>query len=88
NVARGLRRLGSPAVAIYPAGGATGAQLEALLAAEGIASRLILTKSAVRENLVVADTTTNLQYRFGMPGATLTASEQLQVLEVLHQFVR
>ncbi|MBD2721051.1 1-phosphofructokinase family hexose kinase [Hymenobacter armeniacus] len=88
NVSRGLRRLGTPSVAIYPAGGPTGAQLEALLAAENIASRVIPTKSAVRENFVVVDTNTNQQYRFGMPGPPLTASEQLQVLEVLHQFVR
>jgi 6-phosphofructokinase 2 len=85
NVSRGLHRLGTPSVAVYPAGGHTGALLEALLTAEGIASCVIPTQSAVRENFVVVDTATHQQYRFGMPGARLTDAEQLQILEALHR---
>ncbi|GAB2956785.1 1-phosphofructokinase family hexose kinase [Hymenobacter coalescens] len=83
NVARGLRRLGSEAVAVFPAGGPSGTLLQELLTAEGIAQQAVPAAGYTRENFIVVDTSSSQQYRFGMPGTPLTAAEQQQVLSTL-----
>ncbi|MDO7852456.1 1-phosphofructokinase family hexose kinase [Hymenobacter convexus] len=88
NVSRGLRRLGTLSVAVFPAGGPAGRCLQDLLAAEGIAHRVVPIQDATRENFVVLDTATHQQYRFGMPAARLTPAEQHEVLVACAQFVR
>jgi 6-phosphofructokinase 2 len=83
NVSRGLKRLGSDSVAVFPAGGATGARLQELLAAEDVAQLAIPAEGWTRENFIVVDAAAGQQYRFGMPGTPLTAQEQQQVLAAL-----
>jgi 6-phosphofructokinase 2 len=75
NVARAIRRLGGDALAIYPAGGATGASLERLLAAEGIRQSRLSIDSWTRQNLNVLEESTGHQFRFVFPGPTLADPE-------------
>lgn len=69
NVAKALKRLGSNDLsAIYLAGGYTGIILNSLLQKEGIRSKVIDTGVDTRENIMITDKATNLQYRFITPG--------------------
>lgn len=75
NIARAIKQLGGDALAIYPAGGHTGSFLQSLLDEQGVTSKVIPVAAPTRENLIVVEAATNNQYRFGMPGASLTAAE-------------
>jgi 6-phosphofructokinase 2 len=69
NVAKTINRLGSNDVlAVYFSGGYTGQLLNSLLHKEGLASEIIHTDVDTRENIMVVDKATNLQYRLIMPG--------------------
>ncbi len=83
NVARGLKRLGLDARAVFVAGGPPGEALRQLVAREDLAATAVPIAAWTRENLTVVDEASNQQYRFGMPGAALTSAEQTQVLAVL-----
>jgi 6-phosphofructokinase 2 len=83
NVSRALRRLGADSVAVFPAGGPTGQLLQELLAQEQVQQLPIETAGRTRENFIVVDASSGQQYRFGMPGTELTATEQQQVLAAL-----
>lgn len=87
NVARAIKKLGAKATAVYLSGGYTGQFLAQLLEKEGILSINIPIKDHTRENLVVMDISTNQQYRFGMPGPTVTEEEYAPVLELLKKSV-
>jgi 6-phosphofructokinase 2 len=74
NVARVLHRLGTPARALFPAGGATGARLQALLAAEGLPHEALpLPAGDTRDSLTVRCRASGDDYRFLLPGPPLTA---------------
>ena len=79
NVARAVQALGGQAQALAVLGGATGAQLAALLAAEGVALTVIPGGGETRQSLSVTDAD-GAQWRFVLPGppapdaATLTAA--------------
>lgn len=75
NVARAIKKLGGNALAIYTSGGYTGRFLNDLLHQEGIETKIIETKNYTRENLIVLDSNTNQQYRFGMPGSAILEEE-------------
>jgi 6-phosphofructokinase 2 len=75
NVARAARELGGAVVAVWTRGGHSGAVLEELLLAEGLASRPVPVRGATRTSLIVLETSTGLQYRFGVPGPALGADE-------------
>ncbi|TGE16565.1 1-phosphofructokinase family hexose kinase [Hymenobacter elongatus] len=83
NVARGLQRLGLHTRAVFVAGGPPGDVLQQLMAREGLATHPVPTAAWTRENLTVVDGSTNQQFRFGMPGTTVTAEEQVRVLTTL-----
>lgn len=80
NVARAIRKLGGNATAIYLAGGYTGKAFTELLKKEGIDSIVSEIKENTRENLIVLETSTNQQYRFGMPGPSVLEQEWQQCL--------
>jgi 6-phosphofructokinase 2 len=86
NVARGLRRLGLEAQAVFTAGGPPGELLKHLAAAEGLSCCPVPTASWTRENFTVVETSSNQQFRFGMPGTTLTPAEQDTVMATLAAF--
>ena len=81
NVARAITQLGGKAIAIFPAGGATGEHLVALLADERVAVDTVQAKDWTRQNLHVHVESSGEQYRFVMPGAMLTDDEFRQLEE-------
>ena len=81
NVARAIIHLGGKATAIFPAGGATGEHLVALLADEQVAVDTVDAKDWTRQNLHVHVESSGEQYRFVMPGAKLTDDEFRQLGE-------
>ena len=81
NVARVLKRLGIEASAIYPAGGATGNLLDALIEREGVQGLRIPVHNETREDLTVFDEATRQQFRFVFPGAPLGELEWQACLE-------
>lgn len=85
NVARAIKKLGGNATAIYLAGGYSGKFLIQLLEEEHIHSIVIETAHHSRENLIVLDISSNLQYRFGMPGPVTNENEWRQVLEEIEK---
>lgn len=83
NVARAIRKLGGESVALYCAGGPSGAVLGCLLEEEKVRRETIEIRGWTRENLTVLETATGQQYRFVMPGPALSESEWLGVLDHL-----
>lgn len=75
NVSRVLKRLGVDALAIMQASGPNGAHLKEMLNDEGIGFSAFETKGWTRENFVVNERSTQLQYRFDMPGPKMTTEE-------------
>jgi len=77
NVTRAVNKLGGTARALWTRGGATGELLEQLLDAEDIDHYPLPVAGLTRENLIVDETVSDQQYRFGMPGEALR-DEELQ----------
>ncbi len=81
NVARAIKKLGGSALALWTCGGHSGRLLSDLLDAEQIEHLPLEIAEATRENLIVFEEQSGLQYRFGMPGARLSEAEMQQCLE-------
>ena len=75
NVARAIKKLGREATAVYLAGGYSGKTFTQLLTDELVDSIVTETRESTRENLIVLETASNQQYRFGMPGPTIRELE-------------
>lgn len=82
NVARVLHRLGADVKAIYPAGGATGAALTKLLLAEGVPAQVVPIGGETRESFSVHEASSGQDWRFVLPGPTLSEAELRSCLEV------
>ena len=85
NVSRAIKKLGGNSTAVYLAGGYSGKFFETLLDKEGIESIVIPIADITRENMIVVDESSNLQYRFGMPGPVISANELAQCIQVIEQ---
>jgi 6-phosphofructokinase 2 len=85
NVARVVKRLGGDVLAIYPAGGFSGHFLNELMEKEGVPTAPVPISENTRENLIVLDTSTNQQYRFGVPGPALDEAEWQACLDEVEQ---
>ena len=83
NVARAVHRLGGEATALYLAGGPPGEMLRGLLEDEAVAHRALPIDEWTRENLIVYEEASSLQYRFGMPGPRVTEAEWRRCLDEL-----
>jgi len=83
NVSRAIKKLGGESLAVYFQGGPPGEILNHFLTDEGINHHLIETANWTRENLVVYETSTGQQYRFGMPGPIIKKKEWQGILEYL-----
>lgn len=83
NVARVVHRLGASCAALFPAGGATGAQLLRLLAAEQVPAIPVPIAGDTRESVHVRDRSAAVDYRFVMPGPELAAHEWQACLQRL-----
>lgn len=75
NVSKGIRKLGGSSTAVFPSGGATGLRLQALLQEAGVDIAVHPVPGETRENFSVTETSTNLQYRFTMPGLEISESQ-------------
>ncbi len=75
NVSRAIKKLGGSSLLIYTAGGLTGKRLDKLLDKEKLNEMPIYIENSTRENLIIRENSTNLQYRFGMPGPSLSKDE-------------
>src|SRR4051794_23324568 len=75
NVARVAIRLGVEAVAAVLAGGPTGERFLALLAQETVPTEVIPIAGEVRESFTATESSSGRQYRFVLPGPTVTPPE-------------
>ncbi len=85
NIARAIKKLGGAATAIFPSGGYTGKYFNHLLEEENIDAVIIETRNETRENIIVVDQANNNQYRFGMPGTELAATEWKKCLQAVEE---
>ncbi|HBA71616.1 MAG: phosphofructokinase [Geobacteraceae bacterium GWC2_55_20] len=83
NVSRAIRKLGGESMALFPCGGPTGEYLLDLLKQEGLDCRSIPVGGWTRENLVVLEESSGLQFRFGMPGSPISESEWRNCLDAV-----
>jgi len=83
NVSRAIRKLGGDSLALYMAGGFSGQVLSDLLDQEGLSHQALAIAGLTRENFTILEKSTGQQYRFGMPGPTLTEAEWRRCLEEL-----
>jgi len=83
NVTRVIRELGGSSLALYLAGGVTGAVLEELLAGSGIAGRRVAIKDHTRVSHTVFERSTGLEYRFVPEGPEVEPSEWQECLAML-----
>ncbi len=75
NVSRAIRNLGGDSLAVYPSGGAPGQLFRDLLDHEKINHHSITIKGWTRQNLMIYETNSGQQFRFGMPGPELSRDE-------------
>lgn len=83
NVARVLHRLGLDVMAMFPVGGSTGQRVCRLLAQEGVRSLCLPIEKETRESFHVTERASGREYRFVLPGPTLSESDWRQVLDRL-----
>jgi len=83
NVARAIAEFGGQVAAYWPCGGAVGKLCRRLLDEEGLEHHPIDIQATTRENLIVWERSSKQQFRFGLPGATLTGEELQSIFEIL-----
>lgn len=83
NVSKAVRKLGGQSVAVFPAGGTNGAVLRKILKNAEIEMRVLDVPGETRENFSVTETTSNVQYRFTMPGLELSEKQANALLEMV-----
>jgi 6-phosphofructokinase 2 len=81
NVSRAINRMGGSSEALYSAGGREGKRLAGLLDDEGIAHRAVEIAGQTRVNITVQESSSDRQYRFGMPGPLMQEREWMELLE-------
>lgn len=75
NVSKAIKKLGGDSVAVFPAGGNNGELLKKILTKEKIIHKGIPVCAETRECFTITEHSINAQYRFVMPGATLSKEE-------------
>jgi 6-phosphofructokinase 2 len=88
NVVRVARTLGADALAVFPTGGPTGQTVQELLQRSGIPHRAIPIVGPTRESFTVDERRSGGQYRFVLPGPTLSEPEQQSCLRTLTEVAR
>lgn len=83
NVASIAHILGAPVSAVFPAGGPIGERISVLVADAGVPVHQVAVAGSTRESLTVNERSTGRQYRFVLPGPTLSADEQSDCLTEL-----
>ncbi len=87
NVARFAHALGGDVVSVFTAGGSTGERLVDLVHASRTPYTPVAIDGSTRESFTVNDHATDQQYRFVLPGPTLTSAEWRQALEKLREAI-
>ncbi len=85
NVSRALANLGCASTPVYLAGGTSGNHFQQLLAKEQIASIVVPIEGNTRTNLTVVETSSGLQFRFGMVSPPIQEAEWQFCLQILAQ---
>jgi 6-phosphofructokinase 2 len=75
NVARALHKMGGHALPLYAAGGMNGQVLQTLLRNQLAQEQLLPIAGETRESFTIFEETTTHQYRFNLPGPTLSETE-------------
>lgn len=75
NVARAICRLGGIAKALVAVGGTSGDRLLNLLSAEAVPVHPVAVSGETRESFAVTDEVSGAQYRFSLPGQSLTRED-------------
>jgi 6-phosphofructokinase 2 len=83
NVARVINRLGGHPLALFPAGGPIGRLLENLVAAEGVQYRSLPIAGDTREDMTIDERSTGAQFRFVLPGPSLSPIEAHAFLNMI-----
>ena len=83
NVSKGIRRLGGESLAVFPCGGVNGTLLNSILDREGVTTSVINVDGETRENISVTETDTNQQFRFTLPGISLTLEDADKCLKLI-----
>jgi len=83
NVSKAIKRLGGESIALFPCGGNNGEALKKLLLKEGITFKDFPVSGETRENFTAHELSSNAQFRFVMPGSSLTTDE----LEGFYKFI-
>jgi 6-phosphofructokinase 2 len=83
NISRALKKLGADSLAIYAKGGPSGHVIKHLLEKDGIKQHTIETLAPTRENFILVETSTNNQFRFGMPGEIMTEAEVKEFVDYI-----
>ena len=81
NVSRAIKKLGGTSTLFYTQGGLSGQLLNNLVKEEGINHQSISINGAIRENLIILETSTGYQFRFGMPGPEIHEDEWRRCLD-------
>ncbi|WP_341953437.1 1-phosphofructokinase family hexose kinase [Salinibacterium sp. TMP30] len=87
NVARTIHRLGGESLAIYAAGGLTGATYRQLLEAEGVPSLAVPLAGTTRESFTIDETDSGEQFRFVLQGPELSEAEWRGCLATLAEAI-
>lgn len=87
NVARFAGALGGDVVAVFAAGGSTGERLVDLVYASRTPYTLVPLEGATRESFTVNDRAGDQQYRFVLPGPTLSPAECALCLDKLREAI-
>ncbi|MBX3564048.1 MAG: 1-phosphofructokinase family hexose kinase [Sphingomonas sp.] len=83
NVARVVHALGGEVTAVFPHGGPAGETYVGLLREAGVPIIPVKIAGATRESFTVDEGETGLQYRFVLPGPTLSTAEIEALLEAI-----
>lgn len=83
NVSRVIHRFGGNTIAFFPAGGYTGDYFVQMLANEQVPFREVILAGETRENIVITDDSSGLQYKFGMPGPVVSEAEYHELLKAI-----
>lgn len=83
NVARAVHAFGGTVTAIFPCGGAPGATFEKLLRDAGVPIAPVPIAGATRESFTVDEEKSGEQYRFVLPGPSLSGDELAAILDAV-----
>jgi 6-phosphofructokinase 2 len=83
NVSRAVKKLGGESTTVYTVGGPPGDLLRHLLEKESLECRAVEIAEWTRQNLMVYESASGNQFRFGMPGPQLAESEWQHCLDVV-----